>query len=44
LVVEPIVEGSLLHQTLIDGRSGLNIILVDTLKKMYFDFKRLTGV
>jgi hypothetical protein len=42
LVVEPIVEGSLLPQTLIDGGSGLNIIFVDTLKKMDFDFKRLT--
>jgi hypothetical protein len=42
LVVEPIVEGALLPQTLIDGGSGLNIIFVDTLKKMDFDFKRLT--
>jgi hypothetical protein len=42
LVVEPIVEGALLAQTLIDGGSGLNIIFVDTLKKMDFDFKRLS--
>jgi hypothetical protein len=42
LVVEPIVEGALLTQTLIDGGSGLNVIFVDTLKKMDFDFKRLT--
>jgi hypothetical protein len=42
LVVEPIVEGALLPQTLIDGGSGLNVIFVDTLKKMDFDFKRLT--
>jgi hypothetical protein len=42
LVVEPIVEGALLAQTLIDGGSGLNVIFVDTLKKMDFDFKRLT--
>jgi hypothetical protein len=42
LVVKPIVEGTLLPQTLIDGRSGLNVIFVDTLKKMDFDFKRLT--
>jgi hypothetical protein len=42
LVIEPIVEGALLAQTLIDGGSGLNIIFVDTLKKMDFDFKRLT--
>jgi hypothetical protein len=42
LVVDPIVEGALLPITLIDGGSGLNIIFVDTLKKMDFDFKRLT--
>jgi hypothetical protein len=42
LVVEPIVEGALLPQTLIDGGSRLNIILFDTLKKIDFDFKRLT--
>jgi hypothetical protein len=32
----------LLLQTLIDRGSGLNVIFVDTLKKMDFDFKRLT--
>jgi hypothetical protein len=42
LVVEPIIEGALLAQTLIDGGSGLNVIFVDTLKKMDFNFKRLT--
>jgi hypothetical protein len=42
LVVEPIVEGALLSQTLIDGGSGLNVIFIDTLKKMDFDFKSLT--
>jgi hypothetical protein len=42
LVVEPIVEGALLPQTLIDGGSGLNVIFVETLKKMDPDFKRLT--
>jgi hypothetical protein len=42
MVVEPNIEGTLLAQTLIDGKSGLNIIFVDTLKKMDFDFKRLT--
>jgi hypothetical protein len=41
-VVEPIVEGALLAQTLIDGGSGLNVIFIDTLRKMDFDFKRLT--
>jgi hypothetical protein len=42
LVIEPIVEGALLPQTLIDGGGELNVIFVDTLKKMDFDFKRLT--
>jgi hypothetical protein len=42
LVIEPIVEGTMLPQTHIDGGSGLNVIFVDTLKKMDFDFKRLT--
>jgi hypothetical protein len=42
LVVELIVEGALLPQTLIDGGSGLNVIFVHTLKKMDFDFKRPT--
>jgi hypothetical protein len=42
LVVEPIVEGALLPQTLIDGGSGLNVIFVKTLKIMDFDFKRST--
>jgi hypothetical protein len=42
LVVEPIVEGALLPQSLIDEASGFNVIFVDTMKKMEFDFKRLT--
>jgi hypothetical protein len=42
LVVKPIVEGALLAQTFINSGTGLNIIFVDTLKKMDFDFKRLT--
>jgi hypothetical protein len=42
LVVEPIVDGALLPQTLIDGGSGLNIIFVETLQKMKFDFSKLT--
>jgi hypothetical protein len=41
LVVEPIVEGGLLLWALIDGGSGLNIIFVETLKKMDFDFKKI---
>jgi hypothetical protein len=42
LVVKPNIEGVLLAQTLIDGGSGFNAIFVDTLKKMDFNFKRLT--
>jgi hypothetical protein len=42
LVIEPNIEGTLLAQILIDGGSGLNVIFVDTLTKMDFDFKRLT--
>jgi hypothetical protein len=42
LVDEPNIEGALLGQTLIDGGSGINVIFIDTLKKMDFDFKRLT--
>jgi hypothetical protein len=42
LVVEPIVEGTLLPHTLIDGGSEHNVIFIETLKKMDFDFKRLT--
>jgi hypothetical protein len=41
LVVEPNIEDALLGQTLIDGGSGLNVIFLDTLKKMNFDFKQL---
>jgi hypothetical protein len=41
LVIEPIIEGALIPQTLIDGGSRLNVIFVNTLKKMDFDFKRL---
>jgi hypothetical protein len=41
LVIEAIVEGALLPQTLIDGGSRLNVIFVDTLKKMVFNFKRM---
>jgi hypothetical protein len=42
LIVEPTVEGALLSQILIDGGSGFNIIFLETLKKMDFDFKRMT--
>jgi hypothetical protein len=30
LVIDPIVDGALLAQTLIDSGSGLNVIYVDT--------------
>jgi hypothetical protein len=43
LVVEPTMEGPLLSQTLINGWSGLNIIFLETLKKMDVDFKRMTA-
>jgi hypothetical protein len=43
LIVEPTVEGALLSQTLIDGGSGLDIIFLETLNKMDFDFKSLTA-
>jgi hypothetical protein len=37
------MEGALLPQTLIDGGgSGLNIIFIVTLKKMQFNFNKLT--
>jgi hypothetical protein len=42
LVIEPIVEGAMLAQTLINGGGELNVIFVDTLKKIDFHFKRLT--
>jgi hypothetical protein len=35
------LEGALLSQTLIDGGSGLNIIFMEILKWMDFDFKRM---
>jgi hypothetical protein len=37
------VDGALLPKTLIDGGSGLNIIFTDTLKKMKFEFSRMTA-
>jgi hypothetical protein len=37
------VDGALLPQTVIDGGSGLNIIFIETLKNMNFDFKKLTA-
>jgi hypothetical protein len=43
LVVNPIVNGAWLPKTLIDGGSSLNIIFTETLRKMEFDFRKMTA-
>jgi hypothetical protein len=43
LVVNPIVNGAFLHKTLIDEGSSLNIIFTETLRKMEFDFNKMTA-
>jgi hypothetical protein len=43
LVVNPIVNGAFLPKTLIDGGSSLNIIFTETLRKMEFDFNKITA-
>jgi hypothetical protein len=43
LVVNPIVNGAWLPKTLIDGGSSLNIIFTETLRKMEFDFSKMTA-
>jgi hypothetical protein len=43
LVVNPIVDGAFLSKTLIDGGSSLNIIFIETLRKMDFDFNKMTA-
>jgi hypothetical protein len=43
LVVNPIVDGAFLPKTLIDGGSSLNIIFIETLRKMDFAFNRMTA-
>jgi hypothetical protein len=43
LVVNPIVFGAFLPKTLIDGGSSLNIIFTKTLRKMGFDFSKMTA-
>jgi hypothetical protein len=43
LVVNPIVNGAFLPKTLIDGGSSLNIIFTETLRKMEFDFNKMTA-
>jgi hypothetical protein len=43
LVINPIVNGVWLPKTLIDGGSSLNIIFTETLRKMEFDFTKMTA-
>jgi hypothetical protein len=43
LVVNPIVNGAFLPKTLIDGGSSLNIIFTETLRKMEFNFNKMTA-
>jgi hypothetical protein len=43
LVVNPIVNGAFLPKTLIDGGNSLNIIFTETLRKMDFDFNKMTA-
>jgi hypothetical protein len=42
LFINPIVDGAFLPRTLIDGGSILNIILTEMLKKMDFNFSKMT--
>jgi hypothetical protein len=43
LVVNPIVDDAFLPRTLINGGSNLNIIFTKTLKKMDFDFSKMSA-
>jgi hypothetical protein len=43
LVINPIVDSAFLPKTLIDGGSSLNIIFTETLRKMDFDFNKMTA-
>jgi hypothetical protein len=43
LVVNPIVNGAFLPKTLINGGSNINIIFTETLRKMEFDFNKMTA-
>jgi hypothetical protein len=43
LVVNPKVDGAFLPKTLVDGGSSLNIIFTETLRKMDFDFNKMTA-
>ena len=41
LVLDPVVAGSMLTRVLIDGCSGLNLMFLNTLKKIDLDFYNL---
>jgi hypothetical protein len=43
LVVNPIVNGAFMPKTLIDGGNSLNIIFTETLRKMEFNFSKMTA-
>jgi hypothetical protein len=43
LVVNLIINGAWLPKTLVDGGSSLNIIFTETLRKMEFDFSKMTA-
>jgi hypothetical protein len=43
LVVNPIVNGAWLPKTLTDRGSSLNIIFTETLRKVEFDFSKMTA-
>jgi hypothetical protein len=43
MVVNPIVDRAFLPKTLIHGGSSLNIIFTETLRKMDFDFNKMTA-
>jgi hypothetical protein len=43
LVVNPIVDGTFLPKTLIDGGNNSNIIFIEMLRKMDFDFCKTTA-
>jgi hypothetical protein len=43
LVINPIVDGVFLPKTLVDGGSSFNIIFIETLRKMDFDFSKMTA-
>jgi hypothetical protein len=43
LVINPIVNGAWLPKTLLNGGSSLNIIFTEMLRKMEFDFSKMTA-